>query len=37
MIIRPATSADAAAMAAIYEHHVLHGAGTFEETPPCST
>jgi L-amino acid N-acyltransferase YncA len=34
MIIRPATPDDAAAMAAIYEHHVLHGAGTFEETPP---
>ena len=25
---------DAPALAAIYGHHVLHGAGTFEETPP---
>jgi phosphinothricin acetyltransferase len=32
--IRPATSADAEALAAIYGHHVLHGFGTFEEAPP---
>ncbi len=32
--IRPATRADAAAIAAIYGHHVLHGVGTFDETPP---
>ena len=44
----PATEADAAAVAAIYGHHVLHGFGTFEEvaavrgrdgrrgSPPCS-
>ncbi|RAK58792.1 N-acetyltransferase [Phenylobacterium hankyongense] len=34
MIIRPATAADAEALAAIYGHHVLHGFGTFEEAPP---
>lgn len=34
MIVRPATEADAAAMAALYAHHVLHGVGTFEEVPP---
>ena len=32
--IRDATPADAAAIAAIYGHHVLHGLGTFEEEPP---
>ena len=36
MIVRPATRADAAALAAIYGHHVLHGLGTFEETPPSA-
>jgi L-amino acid N-acyltransferase YncA len=34
MLIRDATPDDAAAVAAIYAHHVLHGTGTFEETPP---
>ncbi len=34
MIIREAAPADAPALAAIYGHHVLHGLGTFEETPP---
>jgi phosphinothricin acetyltransferase len=34
MIIRPATAADAPAMAGIYAPHVLHGFGTFEEIPP---
>jgi phosphinothricin acetyltransferase len=34
MQIRPATSADAAAIADIYGRHVLHGTGTFEENPP---
>lgn len=34
MIVRPATDEDAAALAAIYGHHVLHGFGTFETTPP---
>ena len=32
--VRDATAADAAAMTAIYAHHVLHGTGTFEEHPP---
>jgi phosphinothricin acetyltransferase len=32
--IRPSTDADVAAIAAIYAHHVLHGTGTFETTPP---
>ncbi|HUZ12423.1 MAG TPA: GNAT family N-acetyltransferase [Caulobacteraceae bacterium] len=36
MIIRPATTGDAAAVAAIYGHHVLEGLGTFEETPPAA-
>ncbi len=34
MEIRPATDADIPEIQAIYAHHVLHGAGTFEETPP---
>ena len=34
MMIRPALATDAAALAAIYGHHVLHGFGTFEEVPP---
>jgi len=32
--IRPATDADLGAITAIYAHHVLHGTGTFETTPP---
>lgn len=32
--IRPSTDADVAAITAIYQHHVLHGTGTFEVTPP---
>ncbi len=32
--IRLASLAEAPAIAAIYAHHVLHGTGTFEETPP---
>ena len=32
--IRPSTDADVAAVTAIYAHHVLHGTGTFEITPP---
>jgi L-amino acid N-acyltransferase YncA len=32
--IRSAAEADAAAVGAIYGHHVLHGFGTFEEVPP---
>lgn len=34
MLIRPAEARDLAAIQAIYAHHVLHGLGTFEETPP---
>jgi phosphinothricin acetyltransferase len=34
MIVRPASEADAEALAAIYGHAVLHGFGTFEEEPP---
>jgi len=36
VLIRPAEPADAAAVAAVYGHHVLHGLGTFEETPPSA-
>lgn len=32
--IRPSTDADIGAVTAIYGHHVLHGTGTFETTPP---
>lgn len=32
--IRPTNDADLAAITAIYAHHVLHGTGTFETTPP---
>jgi len=34
MRTRRATPEDAAAIQAIYAHHVLHGLGTFEEVPP---
>ena len=34
MRVRSATANDVAAITAIYAHHVLHGLGTFEETPP---
>ena len=34
MQIRDAVPADLPAITAIYAHHVLHGAGTFEEVPP---
>jgi len=34
MRIRDAISSDLPAITAIYAHHVLHGAGTFEEEPP---
>jgi phosphinothricin acetyltransferase len=33
-IIRPAIDADIGPITAIYAHHVLHGTGTFETTPP---
>jgi phosphinothricin acetyltransferase len=32
--IRPASDADIASITRIYAHHVLHGTGTFETTPP---
>jgi L-amino acid N-acyltransferase YncA len=32
--IEPATAGDAAAIAAIYAHHVLHGTASFETVPP---
>jgi L-amino acid N-acyltransferase YncA len=35
--IRPSTDADVPALTAIYAHHVLHGTGTFEITPPTET
>lgn len=35
--IRPSTDADIAAITAIYAHHVLHGTGTFETSPPSET
>jgi L-amino acid N-acyltransferase YncA len=34
LIVRAVNSADVAAVAAIYGHHVLHSTGTFEEAPP---
>ena len=32
--IRPSQKEDIPAITAIYSHHVLHGTGTFETTPP---
>ncbi len=32
--IRPSTDADIPFITAIYSHHVLHGTGTFETSPP---
>jgi L-amino acid N-acyltransferase YncA len=34
VIVREAAAGDIEAIAAVYAHHVLHGLGTFEETPP---
>jgi L-amino acid N-acyltransferase YncA len=34
MIIRDAAPDDIPAIRAVYAHHVLHGAGSFEEEPP---
>ena len=34
LTLRPSTEADVPAITAIYAHHVLHGTGTFETTPP---
>jgi L-amino acid N-acyltransferase YncA len=36
-LIRPSTDADLDAITRIYSHHVLHGTGTFETTPPSQT
>ena len=36
-LIRPGTEADLPAITAIYGHHVLHGTGTFETTPPTES
>ncbi len=33
-LIRPSTEQDLPAITRIYGHHVLHGTGTFETTPP---
>ena len=33
-LIRPSLDTDLDAITAIYAHHVLHGTGTFETTPP---
>lgn len=35
-LIRPSQSEDIPSITAIYAHHVLHGTGTFEVTPPTS-
>jgi phosphinothricin acetyltransferase len=35
--IRPSQDPDLPAITAIYAHHVLHGTGTFETTPPTET
>ncbi len=35
--IRPSTDSDVSTITAIYAHHVLHGTGTFEITPPSET
>ena len=34
MIVRASTEADVASIARIYGHHVEHGFGSFEESPP---
>lgn len=36
-LIRPSTDHDVVAITRIYAHHVLHGTGTFETTPPTET
>lgn len=37
LTVRPSTDQDLPAITAIYSHHVLHGTGTFETTPPSET
>lgn len=34
LLIRPSLDADISAITAIYAHHVVHGRGSFELTPP---
>ncbi|HEX7890463.1 MAG TPA: GNAT family N-acetyltransferase [Ramlibacter sp.] len=34
LTLRPSSETDLPAITAIYAHHVLHGTGTFETTPP---
>ena len=34
LTLRPSSDADVPAITAIYAHHVTHGTGTFETTPP---
>lgn len=34
LVVREAVAGDAAAIAAIYAHHVLHGTATFDTEPP---
>ena len=36
-LIRPSNDLDLPAITAIYQHHVLHGTGTFEIEPPTKT
>jgi len=36
VIVRSAAPADIPSLQAIYAHHVMNGAGTFEETPPTN-
>ena len=36
LAIREATAADAAAIAAIYAHHVLHGTASYDVVPPAA-
>lgn len=35
--LRPAHESDMGAISAIYAHHVVHGTGTFEATPPSTS
>jgi L-amino acid N-acyltransferase YncA len=37
LTLRPSTDLDVPAITAIYGHHVTHGTGTFETTPPSET
>jgi phosphinothricin acetyltransferase len=37
LTLRPSSEPDLPAITAIYAHHVMHGTGTFETTPPTQT